>query len=202
LSLSGVERLVGVLMKMLQTTEMAVRHRAVNVLALTTNSWPTMDPSRLMQNKYGTSLLVTAQVRHWLLHILKNSRSGAAEQLAMSILDGLCSADFRDLYPNIEDGLESLKCSSLGTRVYEVFQALAEFYPTGRYNLNERWELTVYAHYMSREHGVGQMMERLCGPRMNKATVLAKALKRGTRHSNFDLSVEWYPSDTEVFERD
>jgi len=89
-------------------------------------------------------------VRRWLLHVLKLSRNTNDEATALTILDKLRTADFRDLYPGIQDNFTTLSCSNLGTRVSEVFGALAEYYPVRSHLANERCELIAYEHYDDR----------------------------------------------------
>src|SRR5437867_5057864 len=111
LPLMGVERVVTAVVRMLGSEDENVRRRAVSVLAAATNSWPTMDPSPLAENKYATGLLAVDPVRTWLLYILKHSRGRSQEATALAILDKLRTADFRDLYPRIRNILQSLTCS-------------------------------------------------------------------------------------------
>src|SRR5437867_1141608 len=61
LPISGVERVVGALVRMLRAEDSLVRHRATAVLAATTNSLPSMNPSRLLDHEHGTSLLCVDQ---------------------------------------------------------------------------------------------------------------------------------------------
>lgn len=197
LSLEHAELLVGALIQMLNVADAPIVRRAAEVLANTTNSWPTMDPSQLAKHEYGTGLLAADQVRRWLLHVLKHSRSEAAESVALAILDKLRSADFRELYPTLQGKLKTLTCSSIGTRVRQVLQAIGEFYPTNRYALNERCELFIYEQYMDRQRGAGEVMERMYGPRLRYAPELAKMLKKGVWHSNYERFKEWYPGEDE-----
>src|SRR5438132_12936038 len=68
LPLAGVERVVGGLVRMLGSDDLIVRHRAASVLAVTTNSWPTMNPSQLDRHNHGTSLLAADHVRRCMMH--------------------------------------------------------------------------------------------------------------------------------------
>jgi hypothetical protein len=197
--LDRVEKLVGSLIQMLGSDDADIRRRAAAVLAATTVSWPTMDPSQLAQNNYGTGLLVTDQVRRWLLHVLKQSRTIAAEPVAVAILERLRQADFRDLYPSIAENLKMLTSASVGVRVTETIKALGEFYPTSSYASNEACELFVYEQYMNRQRGAGAAMERMYGPRLRYAPELAKLLKKGVWHSNFERYQEWYPGEDEPY---
>ncbi|HEX9990663.1 MAG TPA: hypothetical protein VGE45_19570 [Chloroflexia bacterium] len=197
--LDRVEKLVGTIIQMLSAEDTHTQRRAAGVLANTTNTWPTLDPSQLAQHRYGTGLFVTDQVRRWLLHVLKQSRTAATEPTALVILDKLRTADFRDLYPSIAEKLAMLVCANLGTRVSETFQALGEFYPTANYSSNERCELLVYEQYTNRQRGAGAAMERMYGPRLRYAPEMAKLLKKGVWHSSYDRFREWYPGEDEPF---
>ena len=97
--------------------------------ANTTNTWPTIDPSQLTRHNYGTGLLAADQVRAWVLRSLKLTRTAATEATAVAILDKLRTADFRDLYPGIVENLVTLKVSSLGSRVHDMFNGLDKIYP-------------------------------------------------------------------------
>jgi len=74
LPISGVERRSWRARQDARVEDSLVRHRATAVLASTTNSLPSMNPSRLLDHEHGTSLLCVDQVRRWLLHVLKLSR--------------------------------------------------------------------------------------------------------------------------------
>ena len=195
--LSRVERLVGALINMLASDDNDVRRRAAGVLAATTNSWPTMDPSALNQNRYGTSLLVTDQVRRWLLHVLKQSRSRSHEPVALAILEKLRTADFRDLYPRIAENLKSLTCSNNLARVQSTCEALLDFYPAYSHLANELSELLVYEQYTNRTKGAGTIMERIYGPLLKQSPTLARILKKGTWLSNHARYDEWYFGEEE-----
>lgn len=197
LPLANAERLIGAVIKMLVSEDDAVVERAAGVLAATTNSWATMDPSALNQNKHGTSLLVTDQVRKWLLHILKQSRVRSREPIALAILSKLRTADFRDLYPGIEENLKSLSCSNSVTRVRTTFEALMDFYPAYSHLANELCELMVYEQYTNRSKGAGAVLERIYGPLLKHSTILARMLKKGTWLSNQARYDEWYPGQDE-----
>lgn len=195
--LANAEKLIGVIIQMIASEDPKIRKRAVGVLANTTNSWPTMNPSQLDKHAYGTGLIVADQVRRWLLHLLKQSRSTATEPIALAILDKLRTADFRDLYPGIAENLLMLRCSNLGTRVHDVFQTLGEFYPTSSYAINERCELFVYEQYVNRRTGFGDLIERMYGTKLRYAPILARMLKRGVWHANYERFREWYPGEEE-----
>ena len=190
--LVNVERLVGALIKMLSSEDADLREHAATVLATTTNSWPTLDPSAVNKNKYGASLMATDQVRRWLLHVLKQARSRVYEGVALTILDKLRTADFRDLYPNIQDNLKSLSCSNTVSRVCGTFEALLDFYPSYSHLANEQCELLVYEQYANRGRGAGATMERVYGPLLKNEPVLGRMLKRGTWLSNHARYNEWY----------
>ncbi len=192
LPLSSVEKLVGAVIKLMSSEDVAVVERASAVLAATTNSWPTLDPSALTQNKYGASLLVTDQVRRWLLDILKQSRVRARESIALAILDKLRTADFRDLYPGIEENLKLLSCSNNVTRVRATFEALMDFYPSYSHLANEMCELMVYEDYANRARGAAATLERIYGPLLKHSPILARMLKKGTWLSNQTRYEEWY----------
>ncbi|MFL5735186.1 MAG: hypothetical protein ACJ78Q_18675 [Chloroflexia bacterium] len=197
LSISGVERLVGVLVRMLQGGDSAVRHKAASVLAATTNSLPSMNPSALVDHQHGTSLLAVDQVRRWLLYVLKLSRNSGNESTALAILDKLRTADFRDLYPEIQDRFTVLACSNAGTRVVEVFGALEAYYPTRNPMANERCELIAYQQYTNPARGAGKSMERIYGPRLKYSVTLSKMLKKGTWLSSQARFEEWYSGEQE-----
>jgi hypothetical protein len=197
LPLSSVEKIVAVLVKMLRSNDNETRLRAAAVLAATTNSWPTMNPSKLGDFNHGTSLLCTDQVRRWLLHTLKISRGMNQEPIALAILEKLGTADFRDPYPSIQDNLSTLTCSSVGTRVRDVFDTLAQFYPSRSPLANEHCELTVYEQYTNHTRGAGKSMERIYGPLLKHSQLLAKMLKKGTWISNQARYEEWYYGENE-----
>ncbi|MEO8288934.1 MAG: hypothetical protein ABI670_21170 [Chloroflexota bacterium] len=199
LPIPGVERVLGALMRMIKSGEGQVRHKAAVVLANTTVTWPTLDPSQLSKHSYGTGLLATEQVRSWLLRTLNMSRTVANEATAVAILDKLAVADFRDLYPGIVAKLGTLKVSNLGTRVHDMFNGLDSIYPTGSYAANERCELFVYEQYMNRHRGAGELMERMYGPKLRYAPILAKMLKRGVWQSNYARFNVWYPGEDEPY---
>jgi hypothetical protein len=192
LPLMNIERLVGAVIKMLASEDDDVVKRAAGVLAATTNSWPTLDPSALNQNKYGISLLVTDQVRRWLLYILKQSRVRRREAIALAILDKLRTADFRDLYPGIEENLKSLSCSSNVTRVRATFETLMDFYPAYSHLTNEMCELLTYEQYVNRTRGAGATLERIYGPLLKHSPILARMLKKGAWLSSQARYEEWY----------
>jgi hypothetical protein len=197
LPIAGVERMLVALVKMLQSEDSLVRHRAVSVLAATTNSLSSMNPSRLLDHQHGTGLLCVDQVRRWLMHVLKLSRGMGDEATALAILDKLRTADFRDLYPEIQYGFASLTCSNLGTRVAEVFGALEAFYPVRSPLANERCELIAYEQYGNVARGAGKTMERIYGPLLKYSPVLFKMLKKGTWISNQARFAEWYFGEDE-----
>lgn len=197
LPIDGVERVVAALVKMLRSDNAVVQSRAAAVLAATTNSWPTMNPSQLMDRTHGMSLLAADQVRHWLLHTLELSRSLGQEATALAILDKLRTADFRDLYPGIQDNFKSLSCSSMGTRVRDVFDAAAKYYPSHSHLANERCELLAYEAYTNKVRGAGKVMERLYGPLLKYSPVLNKMLKKGTWLTNQALFEEWFYGEDE-----
>ena len=199
LPIAGVERVLGALMRMIKSGDESVRHRAAVVLANSTNTWPTMDPSQLSRHNYGTGLLATDQVRAWLLRALKMTRNVASEATAVAILDKLRKADFRDVYPGIADNLVALKVSSQGTRVHDMFQGLDKIYPTNSYAINERCELFVYEQYINKQRGAGAMMERMYGPKLRYAPVLARMLKKGVWHSSYERFNAWFPGEDEPY---
>lgn len=199
LPISGVERVLGALMRMVKSGDGSVRHRSALVLANTTVTWPTIDPSQLARHNYGTGLLAADQVRAWLLKSLRLSRTVANEATAVAVLDKLRAADFRDLYPGITSKLESLKVSSLGTRVHDMFNGLDKIYPTNSYAINERCELFVYEQYINTQRGAGAMMERMYGPKLRYAPVLARMLKKGVWHSSYNRFNVWYPGEDEPY---
>ncbi len=196
LPLPNAERLVLALVQMLRTEDPGVRRRAAEALAGTLHSWPTLDPSRLTEHKYCIGLVSVNQVRQGLLQLLRQSRSRSSEPVAVAILEGLRRADFRDLYPAISGRLSVLKPVGLGTRVLEVFQALADFYPTGSYAANERCELLMYEQYMQ-GWGVKGVLERVHGPRLRQSPILSRLLKKGVWHSDFARFNQWYPGEEE-----
>lgn len=199
LPIAGVERVLGAMMRMIKSGDAPVRHRAAVVLANTVVTWPTIDPSQLSKHSYGTGLLATDQVRAWLLRALKMSRSVANENTAVAVLDKLRAADFRDLYPSIVDQLTVLKVSSLGTRVHDMFNGLDKIYPTNSYSINERCELFVYEQYINTQRGAGAMMERMYGPKLRYAPIIARMLKKGVWHSSFARFNVWYPGEDEPY---
>jgi hypothetical protein len=199
LPIPGVERVLGAMMRMVKSGDGSVRHRAALVLANSTVTWPTLDPSQLSRHNYGTGLLAADQVRAWVLRALKLSRSTANENTAVAVLDKLRSADFRDLHPGITEKLTTLKVSSVGTRVHDMFNGLDKVYPTNSYSINERCELFVYEQYVNTQRGAGTIMERMYGPKLRYAPVLAKMLKKGVWHSNYNRFTTWYPGEDEPY---
>jgi hypothetical protein len=199
LPISGVERVLAAIMRMVKSGEGPVRHRAALVLANTTNTWPTMDPSQLSRHNYGTGLLGADQVRAWVLKSLRLTRTVATEATAVAIMDKLRTADFRDLYPEIVEKFAVLKVSSMGTRVHEVFNGLDRIYPTNSYAINERCELFVYEQYANKSRGAGTMMERMYGPKLRYAPVLARMLKKGVWHSSYEKFTAWFPGEDEPY---
>lgn len=199
LPMEGVERVLGAVIRMVGSKDPGVRHRAGAALARTTTTWPTLDPSQISQHKYGTGLLSVNKVRSTLLEALKQSRSTATEVTAVAILDKLCTADFRELHPSIAAGLPNHKFATTGTVVHEMFAGLDEVYPTNSYTINERCELFVYDQYMNRQRGAGALMERMYGPRLRYAPVLARMLKKGVWQSNITRFNEWYPGEDEPY---
>jgi hypothetical protein len=199
LPMTGVERVVGALIRMSGSKDPGVRHRSVTALAKTTNTWPTLDPSQLSHHRFGTGLLPVNAVRVALLEALKQSRTIALEATATGILDKLRTADFRDLYPPIVEGLPSHKVSSIGTRVHDVFAGLDDVYPTSSYTANERCELLVYDQYMNRQRGAGALMERMYGAKLRYAPLLARMLKKGVWHTSYNRFNDWYPGEDEPY---
>jgi hypothetical protein len=197
LSIPQVERLVGAVLRMLASGDNAVRNRAAVVIAATTNSWPTMNPSALDQRKHGTSLLAVDQVRRWLLHVLKQSRPRHQEATALVILDKLRTADFRDLYPQIQSEFKLLSCSNAVSRVRTVFDTLQDFYPAHSPLVNERCELLAYEHYVNRTRGAGAILERLYGPLLKYSVTLAKMFKKGTWLTSHARYEEWFYGEGE-----
>jgi hypothetical protein len=197
LPIAGVERVVSVLVKMLQADDSLVRHRAASVLAATTECLPTMNPSRLLDHQHGTSLIAVDQVRRWLLYVLKVSRNTGNEATALAILDKLRTADFRDIYPELQDRFTVLTCSNAGTRVAEVFGALAEFYPSRSSLANERCDLIAYEQYLNTARGAGKNMKRIYGPLLKRSPMLALMLKKGTWISSQVRFEEWYYGEAE-----
>lgn len=192
LSLPQVERLLSVLVKMVGTDNPYVRARAVRALAATTNSWPSMNPSALVQHKQGTSLLAADQVRRWLVYALKSARSSGHEAIMLAILDKLRTADFRDVHSNISGNMKSLSFSNTVSRVKGVFDGLEEMYPFKSALANERCELLAYEQYNNRTRGAGETMERLYGPLLKYSITLGKMLKKGTWLSSHARYEEWY----------
>lgn len=199
LPMPGVERLIGALVRMCGSKDPRVRQRSSIALAKTTNTWPSLDPSQLSSHKYGTGLLPLTAVRVALLETLKQSRTVALEATGVGIMDKLRTADFRDLYPRIVEGLPSHKFGNIGTRVHEMFAGLDDVYPTSSYSTNERCELFVYDQYMNRTRGAGNLMERMYGAKLRYAPVLAKMLKKGVWHSSYARFNEWYPGEDEPY---
>jgi hypothetical protein len=199
LPISGVERVLGAMMRMIKSGDWPLKHRAAMVLASTTVSLPTMDPSQLTRHNYGTGLLAADQVRAWLLRTLKMSRTLANEATAVAVLDKLRVADFREIYPSIVEKLTQLKISSVGTCVHDMVTGLDKIYPTNSYAINERCELFVYEQYINTQRGAGAMMQRMYGPRLRYAPVLAKMLKKGVWHSSYDRFTAWYPGEDEPY---
>jgi hypothetical protein len=195
--LPNVERLVLTLIKMLGSQDDEVRCRAAAALAGTTNSWPTMNPSPLIEHDHGISLLATDQVRRALTQTLRLSRHVRHEAIALAILDKLPTADFRDLYPAIHTNLKVLVSSTAGTRVREVFDALTDFYPTHSPLVNERCELMVYEQYANPGRGALQALERIYGPLMKYSPTLSKLLKKGTWLGSQARYGEWYRGEPE-----
>lgn len=195
--LPNVEKLVGAMIQLLRADDAEVRRSGGMVLARTTNSWPTMDPSRLAEHSQGMSLLAVDQVRYWLLYVLKQSRTRSAEPIALAILDKLRTADFRDLYPVVVANFQGLTCSGMGARVHDVLQGLAEFYPTSSYAANEGCELFIYEQYTNRHAGMRSIMERLYGPKLRHGPLLAQMLKKGVWQADYTRFYEWYPGEEE-----
>jgi hypothetical protein len=195
----AVENIIATLVKMLASRDDNVRKRAASVLAVTTNSWPTMDPSQLVKHDHGISLLATDQVRRWLTHTLKSSRLPRYEPIALPILEKLQTADFRDLYPSIQEQLHLLNSATpVGARVREVFDTFSEFYPTHSPLVNERCELIAYEQFSNRtSRGIGPILERIYGPLMKYSPILGKMLKKGTWLASRARFEEWYPGQKE-----
>jgi len=196
LSLPAIEQTIAALIRAIKDQDDNVRRRAGAVLATTTNSWPSMNPSPLERDTYSISLLCADQVRRWLLYTLKNARSMRFEPIALAILDKLRTADFHDLYPGIRDNLKTLTVSNLGTRVREVYETMVEFYPTHSPLVNERCELMAFEHY-ARSRGASQSLGRIYGPLLKHAPILSKMLKKGTWLANQRLYGEWYYGEDE-----
>jgi hypothetical protein len=196
LSLPAIENTVAVLIQAIKSQDDNVRRRAGGVLATTTNSWPSMNPSPLERDTYSISLLCADQVRRWLLYTLKNARIMRFEPIALAILDKLRTADFHDLYPGIRDNLKTLTVSNLGTRVREVYETMVEFYPTNSPLVNERCELMAFEHY-ARSRGGSNSLQRIYGPLMKYSPILGKMLKKGTWLANQRLYSEWYYGEDE-----
>jgi hypothetical protein len=195
--LLGAEKMLAAVMQMLQSEDPRVRHRAAVVLASTTNSWPTMDPSQLVQHKYGTGTLCLKQVRAWILYALKISRVAAYEATSVAILDRLRTADFRDMYPSVADNLKMLAYTNLGTRVHDMFHDLGQLYPTRSYRVNERYELFVYEQYVNRQRGAGATLERIYGDKLRFDHLMVQMLKKGVVKANYARFLEWYPGQAE-----
>jgi hypothetical protein len=195
--LLGAEKLLAAVMQMLRSDDPQARHRAAVVLANTTNTWPTMDPSQLVQHKYGTGTLCVKQVRAWILYALKVSRVAAYEATSVAILDRLRTADFRDLYPSIVDNLKMFAYTNAGTRVHDMFNDLGQLYPTRSYMVNERYELFVYEQYVNRQRGAGAMLERMYGEKLRFDHLLVQMLKKGVVKANYARFLEWYPGQAE-----
>jgi hypothetical protein len=137
LPMSGVERVLGAIVRMTGSKDPAVRHRSSVALAKTTNSWPTMDPSQISNRNYATGLLSVNAVRGALFDVLKQSRMTVGEPTSVAIWEKLRMADFRDVYPGIMESLPNHKFANVGTRVHEMFAGLDEVYPTNSYAINE-----------------------------------------------------------------
>jgi hypothetical protein len=133
------------------------------------------------------------------MHTLRSSRAPVAEPVAIAIIDKLRTADFRELYPTIQEELKLLRCSNIAVRVKEVFSTLGEFYPTNRYSVDEPCEICVYEQYTNRNRGAGEAMERIFGPRLRNAPNLSKMLKHGVRASNYEQFVKWYPGEIDRY---
>jgi hypothetical protein len=199
LPLGRVEELVGTLLQMASSTDFHVCRRAAGVLAAATNSWPSMNPSQLTSESYGTSLLAVDQVRRRLLNLLKRARSQQAEPIALAILEPLRTADFRDLYPEIVEHFSHFTSTNMGGRVGEVFMTLPDFHPSSSYAANERCELLVYEQYMNRKRGAGDMMERIWGHRLRYEPNLVRLLKKGLWHTDANRFMDWYPGEDEPY---
>ena len=195
--LLGAEKLLAAVMQMLRSEDPQVRHRAAVVLANTTNTWPTMDPSQLVQHKYGTGTLCIKQVRAWIIYALKISRVAAYEATSVAILDKLRTADFRDMYPAIADNLKMFAYTNAGTRVHDMFHDLGQLYPTRSYAVNERYELFVYEQYVNRQRGAGATLERMYGEKLRFDHLLVQMLKKGVVKANYARFLEWYPGQAE-----
>jgi hypothetical protein len=195
--LLGAEKLLAAVMQMLRSDDPGVRHRSAVVLANTTNTWPTMDPSQLVQHKYGTGTLCIKQVRAWIVYALKVSRVAAYEATSVAILDRLRTADFRDMYPGIVDNLKMFTYTNSGSRVHEMFNEVSELYPTRSYAVNERYELYVYEQYMNRQRGAGATLERIYGDKLRFDALLSQMLKKGVVKANYARFLEWYPGQAE-----
>jgi hypothetical protein len=195
--LIGAEKLLAAVMQMLRSEDPNVRHRAAIVLANTTNTWPTMDPSQLVQHKYGTGTLCIKQVRAWIIYALKVSRVAAYEATSAAILDRLRTADFRDMYPRIADNLKMFTYTNVGTRVHDMFHDLGQLYPTRSYMVNERYEFFVYEQYMNRQRGAGATLERMYGEKLRFDALLLQMLKKGVVKANYARFLEWYPGQAE-----
>jgi hypothetical protein len=199
LPLPGLERTLRGVIRLIGSSRPSVRLRAAVVLAATTNSWPTMDPSQLAQHRHGTGLLAVREVRTALLEVLKQSRTLANDTTGIAILDKLRSADFRDLYPSIAEGFQNLRTDSVGGRVHDMFAGMDDIYPSNSYAINERCELFVYEQFINRKTGAGAIMERMYGPKLRYAPGLARMLKKGVWHSSYARFTEWYPGEDEPY---
>jgi hypothetical protein len=199
LPMPGVERVLGAIVRMTGSKDPAVRHRSSVALAKTTNSWPTMDPSQISNRNYATGLLSVNAVRGALFDVLKQSRMTVGEPTSVAIWEKLRMADFRDLYPGIMEGLPNQKFANIGTRVHEMFAGLDEVYPTNSYAINEQCELFVYDQYVNKQRGAGTLMERMYGPKLRYAPLMARMLKKGVWHSSYARFSEWYPGEDEPY---
>jgi hypothetical protein len=199
LPMSGVGRMLGAVVRMTGSKDPSVRHRSAVALAKTTNSWPTMDPSQVSRHNFGTGLISLNVVRSALLEVLKQSRMTVGEPTSVAVWEKLRTADFRDLYPGILDGLSNYKYVNVGTRVHEMFAGLDEVYPTNSYAINEQCELFVYDQYTNKQRGAGALMERMYGPKLRYAPILARMLKKGVWHSSYTRFNEWYPGEDEPY---
>jgi hypothetical protein len=199
LPMSGVGRMLGAIVRMTGSKDPSVRHRSAVALAKTTNSWPTMDPSQVSRHNYGTGLISLNVVRSALLEVLRQSRLTVGEATSVAVWEKLRTADFRDLYPDIIEGLSNYKYVDVGTRVHEMFAGLDEVYPTNSYAINEQCELFVYDQYVNKQRGAGTLMERMYGPKLRYAPLMARMLKKGVWHSSYARFSEWYPGEDEPY---
>jgi hypothetical protein len=199
LTLAGVERTVGAMLKMMASNDDDLRRRAGGVLAAASNSWGNINPSPLTEHVHGTSLLAADQVRRWLTYTLRLSRSLKHEAIALAMLEKLRTADFRDMYPAIEENLTALSCSSVGTRVRDVFEALIDFYPTHSDLVNEQAEIMVYEHYANPSRGAADALQRQYGPLLRYSPTLNKMLKKGTWLASQARYHEWFFGEGEPY---